>query len=330
MSRRASPAVVGAFVLGGLGMLLIGVLLLGGGRLFRTTHRFVAYFRGSATGLVTGAAVKFKGVDVGSVRDVQISLSGEAGPAGETRIPVIFELDESRLRERGAVLDWDDPKLVDHLIARGLRVQLATSSYVTGIRYLALDMNPSSPVDLTHDPTAPWPELPVMSSGLDEVQKKVDDLLARLATVDLAAVFASGGRTLDAATETLRSVQHAAAAVDTLVSAPELMETVRALRDASVGLNAAVQDFHRLEEELRRQAVDVGQNLDKASASALKILDRAGGLVTAAQGVLSGDAPVLRRMEQTLSDVSDAARSFRRLADKLERDPGAILRGGNK
>jgi paraquat-inducible protein B len=331
MSRRASPAIVGTFVLGGVALMLIGLLVLGGGGLFRRNHTFVAYFRGSVTGLVTGAAVKFKGVDVGSVRDVQISIANDEQHPEETRIPVLIDLDERKLVARGATIDWDDPTMIARLIKQGLRVQLATASYVTGIRYIALDMFPGSPAALgAPDPTAAYPELPVMSSGLEEVQRQVDDLLARLARVDIAGLVTSGGRALDSANDALHSVQHAAAAVDALVSAPELKETVRALRDASVEVRATIQDVHHLVADLRRQAADVGQNVDRASASAARVLERAAGVMASAQGILSADAPVVRRLEQALSDVSDAARSFRRLTDKLERDPGAILRGGNK
>ena len=330
MSRRASPAIVGSFVLGGLALLVVSVMVLGSGRLFSKPHLFIAYFHGQVDGLESGATVRFKGVDVGSVRDVQISISDDPQHPEVTRIPVIFELDATKLKARGAIIDWDDPTMVDRLITQGLRVQLATSSYVTGLRYLSLDMFPGSPAAMTHDPGSAYPELPVMSSGFDDVQKKLDDVLARLATVDIAGMAAAGSRAIDSATETLRSVQHAAAAIDALVSAPEVMETLRAVRDASVNLNAAIQDFRVLEADLRRQAAKVGGNLDSASASAAKVLDHAAALVASAQGTLSADAPVVRRLEQTLSDVSDAARAFRRLADKLERDPGAILRGGDK
>jgi paraquat-inducible protein B len=330
MSRRASPAIVGSFVLGGVALLVIAVLLLGSGELFRKAHNFVAYFHGSVAGLVTGADVKFKGVDVGVVRDVQISISDDPQHPEETRIPVIIEVDERKLKARGAIIKWDDPAMVGRLIEQGLRVQLVTKSYVTGVRYIALDMFPGSPATMANDRAAPYPELPVMSSGLEDVQKKLDDLFARLADIDIAGIVTAAGRALESVSEATHSVQHAAASIDALVSAPELMQTVRALRDASVSLNAAIQDFHQLEGELRRQGSEVGKNLNQASASAAKVLARAEAVLTSAQGVLSADAPVVRRVEQTLSDISDAARSFRRLADSLERDPGSVLRGGNR
>ncbi|MGA2409395.1 MAG: hypothetical protein ABSG46_03265, partial [Candidatus Binataceae bacterium] len=42
---------------------------------------------------------------------------------------------------------------------------------------------------------------------------------------------------------------------------------------------------------------------------------------------LRPDSPLLYQANQTLADVSDAARAVRQLADYLDRNPGAILRG---
>ena len=66
-SKRASPTLVGAFVLGALALALGGLAVFGSGKLFRRTEQFVAVFSGSVNGLSVGAPVKFRGVQVGSV-----------------------------------------------------------------------------------------------------------------------------------------------------------------------------------------------------------------------------------------------------------------------
>ena len=74
MSKKISPALIGAFVLGALVLLIVAVIAFGSGQLFRKTQEFVLYFDGSVNGLHVGAPVKFKGVEVGSVKDIRLEM----------------------------------------------------------------------------------------------------------------------------------------------------------------------------------------------------------------------------------------------------------------
>jgi paraquat-inducible protein B len=61
MNKKMSPAVIGAFVLGAVALIIIAILVFGSGRLFRQTRTFVLYFDNSVNGLRIGAPVKIKG-----------------------------------------------------------------------------------------------------------------------------------------------------------------------------------------------------------------------------------------------------------------------------
>ena len=50
-------------------LLLVVVLFVAGGRLFRETRQGVAYFDGSVRGLEVGAPVLLRGIRIGSARD---------------------------------------------------------------------------------------------------------------------------------------------------------------------------------------------------------------------------------------------------------------------
>jgi paraquat-inducible protein B len=52
--------------------------------------------------------------------------------------------------------------------------------------------------------------------------------------------------------------------------------------------------------------------------------------LSAVRGVMSEDAPLIVELEKTLREISDAARSFRQLADTLERHPEALIQGKEK
>src|SRR5881392_4236209 len=74
MARRANPTLIGAFVVGGLTLAVVGLVVFGGGRFFRLTKPAVAYFEGSVKGVAIGAPVTFQGAKIGSITDVRVVL----------------------------------------------------------------------------------------------------------------------------------------------------------------------------------------------------------------------------------------------------------------
>jgi paraquat-inducible protein B len=54
MGRKANPVVIGAFVVGAVALLVLGIVVFGSGRLFADTTPFVMYFTGSVDGLPSG------------------------------------------------------------------------------------------------------------------------------------------------------------------------------------------------------------------------------------------------------------------------------------
>ena len=102
MNKKISPTLIGAFVVGAVALIVIAILVFGSGRLFRQSRDFVLYFDNSVNGLRVGAPVKFKGVEVGSVKDIRLQL--EQGKL-INKIPVIIEIDLGKLTSRGSSRD---------------------------------------------------------------------------------------------------------------------------------------------------------------------------------------------------------------------------------
>ena len=74
MSRKADPKLIGAFVLGGAGLLLLAIILLADGSFWRDRPTYTLYFEGSTTGLQVGSPVVFRGVKIGSVESIGLSI----------------------------------------------------------------------------------------------------------------------------------------------------------------------------------------------------------------------------------------------------------------
>src|SRR5215467_11668653 len=143
MGKRVSPAVIGAFVISSFTILIVALIVVGAGKIFARPTRFICMFPGNLNGLKIGAPVKVRGVQIGEVSAIRLRLDaseGELRPGfNGFRLPVIIDLDQTMLSERGAKTlsrsgaeDW---------IKRGMRAQLQTESLLTGLLYIDLDLH---------------------------------------------------------------------------------------------------------------------------------------------------------------------------------------------
>jgi phospholipid/cholesterol/gamma-HCH transport system substrate-binding protein len=72
MAKKISTIKLGIFIFIGIGLLVLGIFLIGDKQaLFSSTFAVKAYFN-DIQGLKSGASVRFGGIDVGSVKDVEI------------------------------------------------------------------------------------------------------------------------------------------------------------------------------------------------------------------------------------------------------------------
>src|SRR5713101_1908511 len=105
MAKRVSSTAIGAFVLGSLALVVMVAVILGSGELFRKPHYFVCFFTGSLNGLKTGAPVKVRGVQIGTVARISLRLPPPEGAErpglNATVIPVFLEIDEAQLKSAG-------------------------------------------------------------------------------------------------------------------------------------------------------------------------------------------------------------------------------------
>lgn len=313
MSRKANPTLIGAFVLGGVLIAVVAVVVFGSGSLFRDTKVFMSFFDSSVSGLEVGAPVKFRGIDIGEVTDVLIDLPDAQRVIGDIRIAVVYEVDREKLEERGATARMADPFNVDSLRALGIRAQLSTESLVTGRKYIALDADPFHPVEFTPVPGAPYPEIPTVNTGLEGVEEKLQGIVADLGKVKLDSL-------VNVATGALGQIH-------TLASSPQLTRAIEALPDAVDNLNRTVS-------ELRDLMANVDSTLVPLREGILGTADRTTAAMEQLQATLANvddavqpTSPVSVRFEEAMKELSAASRALRDLADYLERNPSAILRG---
>jgi paraquat-inducible protein B len=313
MSRKASPTLIGAFVVGAVVLSVLVVSMLGAGRYFRKTYEFVLYFSGSVNGLQVGAPVRFRGVDIGTVKDIRLQLDSGI----EIRhIPVIVEVDPRKMTSRGYTSPiLSDPRLLNEAINRGLRGQLQLESFVTGVLFVALDVFPGTPANYVQQPGAHgyrYREIPTEPSSIDKARDAVNQVLTRLADTHIDWFIDSATR--------------AVAAINQLVSSPQLRAAVRSSGDVTHQLGNAAADISKLATTLNGHADSLSGDVRMTVAAARAAIKHADDVITRTNATIN-DSPTVYELDRTLQELSAAARSLRLFADYLERNPSALVFG---
>jgi len=312
MASRFNPKLVGAFVLAATALGTVAAIYLGSAKVFQRKVRFAVVFSQDLAGLEVDAPVKFRGVSVGRVASIHLSIGSPREPLRELYMPVVIELNQKRIEEMGEKTDLGDPAVVRTLVEHGLRARLALESFLSLRRYVDLVILPDAPPASPPPFPLPYPEIPVFEEpGLAALQADASKVLAKLLALDLEGLVA------DLRRAAVR-FDRAAASVDRAGSA--FPATLRGMNEAL----AAVRDAARsLEGSVPAVAADARVALQRLAA-ALDRLDQAAREVKQA---LEPGAPLPARLDEALREVSQAARSIRVLADSVEEDPGVLLRG---
>jgi phospholipid/cholesterol/gamma-HCH transport system substrate-binding protein len=363
LSQRANPKIIGAFVLGAVALVVVGVLLLGGAQLFTEKRTVVAYFGGSVKGLNIGAPVEFQGVRVGAVTDIQLQfLTAEL----EFRIPVFIQIELDKMTQVGRRVEAKG-QLLKPLIARGLRAQLEMQSFVTGQLAVQLSFLPNTPVKLVGDGKVP--EIPTVPTTMQEVAQTATQALAEIRQLPIPQLIghlvetAQGLNTLihsPEVQELVRSVSATAQVAERSVhgvdeQTTQVMARLNDTLDAASGL---LRDSQQLVRRVDAQVVPMSTGLQKAldalretlkdSQQLLRHVDgrvtpmtdnlmdtskRLQATIARVQQVVDGDVVrLLQDTTKTIQEFSGTARSIRLLADYLERNPDSLVygKGGNR
>lgn len=336
-SRRASPTLIGAFVVGALALLAVALIVLAGGELLQRRERAVLFFDDSLYGLDVGAPVVFRGVRVGSVSAIGLFYDGARG---NFAIPVFAEFEADAIRGLDGKRAGEQAAL-PALVARGLRARLQMQSLLTGQLYVELDLRPDQPAAVRGGARPGTVEIPTTKTAIQNLKGQLDGVDFRRLVDDVSAIAASGRQLLGGPElrQVLTDLQAMSGRLRQLVQ--RIDERVGPLAgDASATLadtRGAMDRLGRAADGVNAAAERLGGASDRASAllapdSALvaelrRAAEQLAQAATAVQRHTADDAPLLRGGVRALDDISRAARSLRELAELLERRPDALLRG---
>ena len=313
MGKQASNTLIGAFIAGAIALAVAAVIIFGSGRFFTKTFVNVMYFHDSVKGLNVGSPVLFRGVRIGSVKNIELRYDGKDL---SFLISVLAEFDPRKMVYIGHAPGTEH---TDELIKKGLRARLELQSMVTGQLAINLDFFPDRPARLLGLDTR-YPEIPTIASEIDEfintaqqipLKELAQKAMSALEGVDRIVNSPKVATGLDALSESLKEVKTVVHKIDTQID-PVLAN----MKDASDSLQRIVRKGDTLPEQMEKSLIAVQDTMKQAEKT-----------LASAQEIASADSTLIQQVDGTLREVGDTARSVRFLTEYLHRHPEAIIQG---
>jgi MlaD protein len=338
MSRQANYFKLGVFILAATAVFIAIVLALGAGAFLKKTVTVETYFNESVQGLDIGSAVKYRGVQIGHVTQIDFtSRKYEQELRAQDRKQYVLVEAELWPEVIDAKSERDAARLED-MIRAGLRGRLAPLG-ITGTAYLEIDyVDPDSnpPLEITWKPDNLY--IPSAPSTYNRIVRGAQSFLAKLDQTDIEGTLRNIAllvQSINAKVEELpieslgrdahamlREVRAAALQVSALTASPDLQRTLRDLATASERARAVLANpaFDRVPEDAAAAFARLREIVDgKELKSSLVHLDR-----------------TLRRLDElsagadldittTLSNLRRITQNLRELTEETKRYPGSIL-----
>jgi len=247
--KPISEKSIGLFVLVSIALVVLTIVTLGSSSLFSQKRTFVMYFTDSVNGLNVGAAVKFRGVTIGQVKQVALQVNMKKQTI---HLPIIIEIDTSHLIITGKFIASKNT-FMKYLINHGLRATLKSESLITGLLYIEMDFHPEIPEVYNENPTE-YMQIPTSPSSSQA----------------MASAFESAKIALNAVAELVRSKE----LKNTLVSFNNTMNSLtnrvdskdltKLIIGASNAFNQAGSTMTHVNKQVDPVMIDVKEVLDKA------------------------------------------------------------------
>ncbi|MBA4396895.1 MAG: hypothetical protein C0394_05875 [Syntrophus sp. (in: bacteria)] len=298
MAAKQSKFMIGIFVTAGMILTVVTIVWLGASAYFQKGTVFVTYFDESVQGLSVDSNVKYRGVNVGTVRIIRVAPDNNL-------IEVVMKI----LMEGG-----NEKNLTAKLRSAGL----------TGIVYIELDRSSEEDVKLT--PKLNFPvQFPVILSRPSDskyILSVVDKVVSEMNKADIKNLF--------------KEVQSIVGGIDQIVNGAGIKKIVDNLESATVHLNHVVGRIDSLTaegkledilKETRGTIADTRALIGKVreEIDAMKLTDSAGKANQVVTGVEKSVREMTLNLKNTADNLQRASENLDILMDKLRDDPSDLL-----
>jgi phospholipid/cholesterol/gamma-HCH transport system substrate-binding protein len=297
VAERRTYFLLGLFVIAGVIIGVAAVVWLGASKYLQKGVTYATYFDESVQGLQVDSIVKYRGVDIGTVKQI--------GVAPDHRVvEVVMKIDVKGFS-------------VDGVVAK------LSMAGITGIVYVELDRKEAGQPSLVPKDFVPlYPVIPSSPSNIKQIEAGVNDILKSIKQIDFKGIsdqVLRAGKSIDSlmgGEQTKRIVSNLNDASVNLVSASEKVNAFMAdgsIKDVVAGAQDTLKEARSVIEQARTELSSSG-------------IGQTGGKV---DRFVEGTS---RRVQSILTEVQETAERLRRtsdsmetLMDRLNADPSALF-----
>ena len=205
---------------------------------FRYSAEYVVMFEESLRGLLPGAPVTYRGIQIGSVVRIMLEdLTAATTPDDSGNpLPVLIEIEPGRMAisdsEQGLLIAGES---IEVAVQRGLRATLETGNLLTGARLVDMDFYEVEEPE-TLGEFVGIPVIPTISGGLAHIQVQVSQVLDKLNQLPVEGA-------LNAATGALAELEETLTAIRKVAESEGLQTLPMTLQATLNQLNDVLDDF---------------------------------------------------------------------------------------
>ena len=320
MSQKPNPTSIGLFIVIGVALGVTGLLLFSSSKLFTKTLDCIIYFNQSVNGLKEGAPVKMRGVTIGSVKRVMLHFNQAPD---DRALPVIIELEAKLFEERmGEPLKAFTGAALDARVNEGLRASLQAESLVTGVLYVEMRPNPKAPPPVFHQLKKVYPEIPAEPTQIQQLMDNLASLDIKGIGTNINGLVVKLEAVVDrlSTSQLTQSISNTLAAVESLVSSPEITNSLAALR-------TTLDQYRALGEKLNSRVDPLADSVTNSLGEANRTLAQLQGTAENLRSMLRPDAPLQHDLDLLLRQVAGTAESISTLVEFLKQHPNALITG---
>ena len=332
-----NKSAIGGFVIGGIGLAVLAILVFGSGKFFQKKAMHVLFFEGSVKGLNVGSPVKFRGVDIGMVKNIQLTINPDDL---EFFVPVYVEIFKNRISilEDQEVGEFEDDETVDILVEdMGLRAQLQMQSMLTGQLFINYDFYPETDIKKVGLEKKIY-EVPTIPTTLQMLTETFEQIVADIRKVNFQDVVKNISETAQGASKLMNSSDLQESVVNFNKAIQDLQKLIHST-DELVGnvdgrvesvadsFQSTMDDTRKLVNNIDSRVEPVASDIENTLIAVKSSFEEAESLLVEAQKLIADNSKLRREIIITLESMSDASRSVEELSDYLQRHPESLITG---
>ena len=305
---------IGLFVTIGILIGLVAIVWLGASKYFEKGTAYVTYFDESVQGLQLDSAVKYRGVEIGSVEKIRVAPDNKL-------VEVIVKINLRGDLER------------DHV------AQLKAAG-ITGIVFVELDRKEPGKPDLSPKITFAS-EYPIISSKPSDIKQLltgIDNVIQSLNKIDTQGISDQIKSTLKVLESAVASVNNVVGSVEKALGAGNLEEAIMEVKKTLLKAQNFISDVQKDLKALNLEKT--GTNIENATARLDKVMnsgeietilgevkDAAKKMNQLVEGVDKRSLAITNNIKATSENLKRASESLELLIDRVYASPSDLLIG---